>query len=549
MSAELARLSGVSFTYPGASAPALAAVDLTVRAGELVLVMGRSGAGKTTLARCLNRAIPAYQPGALSGEVWVDGIDAMQADVADLAGVVGLVTQDFEAQLFSTNVLLEIAFGLEQQGVERREMGERVRQALDLVGLVDFEKRDPSTLSGGEKQRLSIAAVVAMRPKLIVFDEPTTDLDPRGKREIFSLLGKLCESGTGIVLVEHEVEAGRNADRVVLMDGGEIVGDGPPSEVLRRVDRLSEIGAPVSDLDRVAEALGHAGRFASASKAAEALVMKSAVSFDERDEPAAAIVTARDVDFAYPDGPPVLRGISLDIRAGELAALVGPNGSGKTTFSKHLNGLLRPRRGSVSLADRDLASLDLEDVASDIGYVFQNPDHQIFSATVLDEVRFAAENLGLDEAEIGERAARALAAVDLSGFEDRDPFLLGKGHRQRLAVASLLVLQPRLLILDEPTTGLDATEQREMMELLVRLCDGGTSVLIITHTPWVVAEHADRCIALAAGQVIFDGATREFLGSPEIMRRCDFEPPQATKIGAELGVVVRSVDELLSVVE
>ncbi len=545
----LAELRGVSFRYPGSVESALDGIDLSLQAGELVLILGESGAGKTTLARCLNRAIPSYQRGDLSGSLWLAGEDRSTASVADLAGVVGLVTQDFDAQLFSTNVLLEVAFGLEQLGVSRDEMKGRVLESLAMVGLEGFDRRDPSTLSGGEKQRLSIAAVVAMHPGLLVFDEPTTDLDPLGKREIFELLGRLRDGGMGVVLIEHEIEASAVADRVVLMREGRIVEDGEPDRVLRNTEWLVELGLPVADLDAIAVAIGYDGRLGSVAEAAQQISRARGplkrVENDER-RPGETLVEVRDVTFAYPDGPTVLHGISLDVRIGEIVALVGPNGSGKTTFSKHLNGLLSPSGGSVHVAGRNLRELDLEDVASVLAYVFQNPDHQIFASSVRDEVRFAVDNLGLEEAEVAERCAEAIAAVGLQGLEDADPFLLGKGHRQRLAVASLLVLRPRLLILDEPTTGLDVGEQREMMTLLSGLREAGAGVLVITHTPWVVAEWSDRCIALESGNVLFDGPTGKFLAAADIMERCDFEPPTATQVGAALGVTVRSVGELIA---
>ncbi len=546
--APLIDLRGVSFTYPRAATPALAEVDFRLAAGEMAVVMGASGAGKTTFARCLNRAVPSYQPGDLRGEFRICGIDRSNADVAALAGVVGLVTQDFEAQLFSTNVLLEVAFGMEQLGVDRLQMKDRAFEALELVGLAGFEGRDPATLSGGEKQRLAIAAVLAMRPRVVVFDEPTTDLDPQGKREIFDVLRSLRDAGVGIVLVEHEIDACRDADRLVLMAGGRIVEDQSPETLMGRVDRLDQLGVPVWDLDRLAIRLDREQRFVDVSSAARELAGRtSSQSHRQGASPLRAdvLVAVKDVAFSYPGGPPVLRGVSTELVAGEIVALVGPNGSGKTTFSKHLNGLLHPTSGTVEIGGRDVAGLELEEVAGDVGYVFQNPDHQIFAATVVEEVRFAAENLGLAEEEIRTRAAEAIERVGLDGLEAADPFVLGKGHRQRLAVASLLVLSPRLLILDEPTTGLDHREQHEMMSLLGQLRDAGTCVLVITHTPWVVTEWAERCLALERGQIVFDGPVHGFLADRPLMGRCDFEPPDVTKVGLELGVVVRNLDELL----
>jgi energy-coupling factor transporter ATP-binding protein EcfA2 len=548
MNSPFLHLRGLTFTYRGASVPAIEDVDLDLHRAELVVLMGASGAGKSTLAKCLNRSVPGYQPGALEGEIWIDGRDVTSAGVDDLVGVVGLVTQDFEAQLFSTNVVQEVVFGLEQMGVRPDEMRERLSEALCFVGLQGFESRDPATLSGGEKQRLSIAAVLAMRPQLIIFDEPTTDLDPQGKREIFDVLSLLRNRGLTVLLIEHETVAAVAADRLIILAGGRIAVDGKPSRVLPQVKRLVDLGVRPADLDRIGAALGHVQRFASVEEAARFVRPLACEAADEQGpdrRDSKPVVALEDVHFSYTEGEEVLRGVSLRILPGQLAALIGPNGSGKTTMSKHLNGLLQPRSGHARWGDRDLSDTSLDQVAADVAYVFQNPDQQIFASSVSEEVRFALQNRGLPEDQIEPKVARALAAVGMQGFASEDPFVLGKGLRQRLAVASLLVLEPRLLILDEPTTGLDHAEQRQMMELLRRLVDGGMAVLIITHTPWIVAEYAERCIAMEAGVVIYDGPTRSFLADSRLPGRCEFALPDVTRLGIRLGRASLSVEEFL----
>jgi len=560
-------LRDVSFTYRNASEPALRGVTLRVARGEFVVVMGATGAGKSTLARCLNCSIPQFHPGTLSGTIAVLGRSLAGATVSDLAGHVGLVSQDFDAQLFATNVGQEVAFGMEQLGVPRPLMQQRLADALALVGLSGFEKRDPSTLSGGEKQRLAIAALLALQPAILVCDEPTTDLDPLGKAAIFAVLATLRQHGATILLIEHETEAAERADRLLLMADGRIVADGAPAALLRDVDRLERLGVRPLDLDRIEAMLGWPQRVdvdAAAERLAEEPAVVSRISSfvsrlteasaerrdtsDEiRDTP--PLLTAEDVEFSYASGQRALAGVSLTIRAGECVALIGQNGSGKTTLAKCLNGLLRPRCGTIRLRGVDLGYLRLDRVAADVGYVFQNPDHQIFADSVGEEVAFALRNFGMEAATITTRTRAALAAVGLAGCEADDPFLLGKGERQRLAVASFLALEPAVLVLDEPTTGLDYPEQRRMMDLLARLHARGMTLVVITHTPWVVAQYAQRGVLLQAGRIVFDGPMRELFARQELLERCHFRVPDVTRLGGRLGFTPLTVEELLAALD
>jgi energy-coupling factor transport system ATP-binding protein len=462
---------------------------------------------------------------------------------------VGLVAQDFEAQLFATNVRQEVAFGMEQLGTPRPEMQRRLAGALALVGLDGFESRDPSTLSGGEKQRLSMAALLALEPAILVCDEPTTDLDPLGKAAIFDVLAALRQRGATVLLIEHETEAAARADRLLLMEAGRIVADGDPAPRLREVDRLEELGVRPLDLDRIGTALGWAERVSTIDAAAARVVVRdrlppSADPVDAAEEPLLAV---EGVDFTYASGLRALADVSLAVRRGEFVALIGQNGSGKTTLAKCLNGLLRPQRGTVRLRGTDLAGLPLNRVARDVGYVFQNPDHQIFAASVEEEVAFALRNFGVAPADIARRTRAALEAVGLVGSESVDPFLLGKGQRQRLAVASFLALEPAVLVLDEPTTGLDYPEQRHMMDLLARLHAQGLALVVITHSPWVVAQYARRGILLQAGRILFDGPLRGLFAEEDLLVRSHFRIPDVTRLGRRFGCTPLTVDEFLGV--
>lgn len=548
-SEKFIELRRVSFTYPEASQPALRDLSLDVGRGEMVVVMGATGAGKTTLAKCLNRTIPAFQEGRLEGEIALFGRRLTTEGVGDLAGELALVSQDFEAQLFATNVVQEVAFGMEQLGVAPEEMAGRIHGALRLVGLEGFEERDPVTLSGGEKQRLAIAAVLALRPRIFVFDEPTTDLDPLGKEQIFDVLANLRRERYTIVLVEHEIAAAERADRLILMSEGRIVADDTPQVLLRRIELLEGAGVRPADLDRLGRAFGWTARpesLESACAMAAPRLGKPPRAVEPEVSAKPILIALEHVSHVYGnESRPALDDVSLEIRAGEFIALIGQNGSGKTTLAKHLNGLLHPSSGRVALRGEDVRRLPLERVAADVGYVFQNPDHQIFADTVREEVSFALRNFGIEQAEMERRVRMALAAVSLVGLEAEDPFLLGKGQRQRLAVASLLALQPRVLVLDEPTTGLDYREQRRMMDLLRDLHRDGMTLVVITHSPWVVAEYAERGILIRGGRIQFDGPLRRLFAEEAMLAECHFRLPDVTRMALRSGFTALSVDELL----
>ncbi|RKY01368.1 ABC transporter ATP-binding protein, partial [Candidatus Poribacteria bacterium] len=471
----------LSFRYRGSAAKALDGIDFDQEAGEFVVIMGRSGAGKSTFCRCLNGLIPNFQKGELAGEIRIFGRSIRGMSVRQLARDVGIVFQDFEAQLFSTNVELEVAFGLENFGLPREEMRRRVKEALDLVGLSGFERRTPLTLSGGEKQRLAIASVLAIRPRLLVMDEPTTDLDPRGREELFSTLERLREEGITLLLVEHESEEILNADRVILMDGGRIVEGGPPEELLPRVDLLERHAVRPPQVAELMAKLGYEKPPFRAEEAFEILVrdgwridqrkVREVIAREEarRRGYGDVIFELRDLSHTYEGGIRALDGVSLTIREGEFVAVIGQNGSGKTTLVKHLNGLLRPTKGEALFLGRSVEEWRMSDIGRMVGFVFQNPDHQIFAGTVEEEVSFSLRNLGFPEAEIESRVREALRAVELEGYGKASPFLLTKGERQRVALASVLACKPRVIILDEPTTGLDYRQRRGVMELLRRL--------------------------------------------------------------------------------
>jgi energy-coupling factor transport system ATP-binding protein len=554
----------LGYHYRGQEKPALDGVDLEIAEGEFVVVMGPSGAGKSTLCTALNGLIPHFFRGRMEGEVLVRGRSTREGRVGEFAREVGLVFQDFEAQLFSTNVALEVAFGPENFSVAREEMVRRVEDVLGQVRLEGFEGRQPATLSGGQKQRLAIASVLAIQPRVLCLDEPTTDLDPIGKLGVFEIARELKEhDDVTLIVVEHETEETLEADRIVLLRDGRIVADRPAREMLRDVELLEQSRVQPLQITRFFHEMGlqreqlpltlddgirefkHQGWRVSAER------HRKLVEVDGSREEGygETLIEVQGLTHRYPNGVVALEGADLAVRRGEFLAVLGQNGSGKTTLVKHFNGLLEPTEGSVRVEGEETRERGIRNLGQTVGYVFQNPDHQIFSDTVSDEVAFGPKIRGLGEADIEERVSEALAAVGLEGYEGEDPFGLTKGERQQVAVASVLAVRPEVLILDEPTTGLDYAEQRSMMDLVMRLNEAGSTIIVVTHTMWVVAEYAHRAAVVRDGRIVLSGSVREVFAEEEKLRDASLRPPHVVSLGNALGHTVLSVEELQRVTE
>jgi energy-coupling factor transport system ATP-binding protein len=554
----------LAYTYRGQKEPALDGLNLDVAEGEFVVVMGHSGAGKSTLCTSLNGLIPHFFRGRMQGEVRIEGRSTREGKVGEFAKDVGLVFQDFEAQLFSTNVALEVAFGPENFQVEREEMVRRVESVLSQVRLEGFEDRQPATLSGGQKQRLAIASVLAMEPRILCLDEPTTDLDPVGKLGIFEIAEDLKNrDDVTLIVVEHETEETLDADRIVVLRDGRIAADQPAREVLREVELLEESSVMPLGIARFFREKGVGNEqlpltpeegikeFEARGWRVSPERHRELVEADEGREASYGepLIEVEGLSHRYPNGVVVLEGVDLEVRRGEFLAVLGQNGSGKTTLVKHFNGLLEPTEGSVRVDGEETAKQGIQVLGQRVGYVFQNPDHQIFSDTVFDEVSFGPKVRALREDEVRERVEEALAAVGLGGRGDEDPFGLTKGERQRVAVASVLAVRPEVLILDEPTTGLDYAEQRSMMDLVRRLNETGSTIIAVTHTMWVVAEYAHRAAVMKDGRMALSGTVREVFVRDEELRDAYLRPPHIVSLGNSLGHTVLSVEELLRVTE
>lgn len=507
----IATVLALTYSYPDADAPALRNLNWSVAPGEFVTVTGPSGSGKSTLLRCLNGLTPHFSGGTFDGVVTVAGHDTRHYSPRVLAHLTGFVFQDPEAQFVTARVDDELAFGMEQLGVPALTMRKRVEEVLDLLGIAALRDREIHTLSGGEKQRVAVAAALALQPSILALDEPTSQLDPWGAEEVLAALTRLNEDlGLTVILAEHRLErVVSHADRLTLLDrGGMIALDGPPREVLQQVD-AGELPALLS--------LGQRLDWRPLP-----LSIKEGRRAQRCDVARGRSPAAPPADPAQPGGPPivrlqrvsagwerrvVLREIELEVRPGELLALMGRNGSGKTTLLRLIAGLHRPTSGQVLFDEQDAARMHPADIAQTVGYLPQNPSSLFFAETLGAELAFTRKHQKRGTRDPHE----ILALVGLEHAMERNPRDLSGGERERAALAAVLVGNPRILLLDEPTRGMDAARKRALAETLRRLRLDGVAILLATHDVELVAEVATRVVLLGDGRIVADGGPRAVL--------------------------------------
>jgi energy-coupling factor transport system ATP-binding protein len=552
--------------YPTRREPALRGVSFRVAPGERVLVAGPSGGGKSTLALCLAGLIPHSVAADVTGTVAVAGTATGAYPPGALAEQVGVVFQDPSSQFTMLSVDDEVAFGLENLGVPRAEMPARVMQALAVVGLEDRAAWRIDRLSGGQQQRVALAAALAMRPRVLILDEPAALLDPRGAAEVYRHLARIARAGdTTLVMVEHDLDkvVPGLAERCLLLDAtGAPVGDGTTEETFAQAasaQRCADLGVRLPAPVALALALGGsderlpldvdaAADWLLARRQAQQ-VLRDAV-LQPRPTPGERVVLrARDLWHRYA-GPAssyqALRGISLDLHEAELVAVVGANGCGKTTLLRALSGLLRLERGTVAVDGVDLAATGAYAAARLVAHVFQNPESGFVAATVADEVAYGPRRLGWSQAEVAPHADAALARFGLTALARANPFTLSQGQKRRLSVAVALTLGPRVLVLDEPTFGQDGRSALALMDEIAALCDQGLAVVVATHDLGLVAETADRVVALCDGRVVCDGTPSGFLADGDLLALTRQEEPPlarvlaaARRLGADVPPVLR----------
>jgi energy-coupling factor transport system ATP-binding protein len=560
MEAPAIQVEQVTFTYED-GVEALSDLNIHAQPGEFLVVLGANGAGKSSLCFLLSGIVPQIYGGKRTGTLTVAGQDPWDQPLFVTAQVTGVLLQDPEVQLFNPSVFAEMAFGPANLKVERDEIIRRIQSALALLHLDGLEKRNPRDLSGGQKQRVALGAALTMRPRLLVLDEPTSQLDPIGRSEVVEAIHRLKSTGDiTIVMTTHETDDILDlADRVLVLDKGKIVLSGTPAEVFSQPEVLESVGVKIPDalnirlqVDRLGglptqltdaqiqgidgitvgshtRELIHAGRLE--------VIGPVEAPRGQASQTGAVMLTAEDLTYQYPGYPPVkaLENINLSIRAGEIVGIVGQNGSGKSTLVKSFVGLLRPTHGVVRYQGSDIRKIPVGQMARSVGLVLQNPDYQLFTVSARDEILFGLKNLGIDGEEAEAKVRQSLALVGLENELETFPFRMSFGDRRKLAVAATVALDPQVLILDEPTTAQDHRGRYQLAEIGRRFRDEGQrTVLMITHDMDLIAHYAERLVVMWNGKILLDAPTEEAFTHSDTLAKTYLRAPVAAQVAANL---------------
>lgn len=534
----------VRFRYQDGDSEILRNLSIQIEPGEFAVIAGPSGEGKSTFCRTLNNIIPLFFKGELSGKRWVAGDWLEKQAVSSMARKIGMVFQDFEQQLFSTNALLELSFSLENFGVSRAEMDQRMEELLERFHLRHLATREPFSMSGGEKQKLAIASVLAYKPKILVLDEPTTDLDPESKHFVMQTLPELKDWVETVVIVDHETDRFQDADRVFLFRGGAIQSSGTPTEILTDSTLLVQNSLAPLDLAVLQSKLTKKPALATPASLASSWSDSQLEPLPWHSRTAApAMIDVANLSYRYENRDvEALQDVSFEIRKGEFLGIIGQNGSGKSTLLRHLNGLQYPQQGSIRILGKEIREWSRKDLSKTTALVFQNPDHQIFNTTVREEVEFGPQQLGFSEEQRKKNVQRALQTMDLEAQQERDPFQLSKGERQRVAVACMLSVSPEILMLDEPTTGLDYRQQTYLMELLRELNKDGATIIIVTHSLKLVGDYCNYAILMEKGRKKAEGHPRDLFFRNELFPKL----PPLWELSRIMNGNALTVDEFVS---
>src|SRR5258706_1136069 len=510
-------VENLSFQYHSRESAAINDISFEAKPGEILLIAGASGCGKTTLIRCINGLIPRSYRGELQGRVLVNGEDVKNFSLAKLAQTVGTLLQDPEKQILGAHVKSEVSFGPENVGLATAEINERVAEALERLGIGHLRDRETFSLSGGEKQKAALAGLLAMRPSILLLDEPLAPLDPASAREALAAFRRLADEGSTILLIEHRVEdtLAVKLDRVMYMKESRIQYLGSSDGLASVVDR-HEIKLPASQV--------------MAQVRAEGIKAVQPVRHVSPVPSAAPLIAFENVSFGYGDDPDVLHNVNLNIQHGERVALLGPNGAGKSTLIKHAIGLVKPRQGRVLVEGQDTRQLSVAQVARTLGYCFQSPTHMLFAPTVQEELEFGPKNLGFKPLEVANAVSDSMQTVNLAGFGKFAPLALSFGQQKRVTIACVLAMRSKILALDEPTAGQDYGNYMNFMDGILgtntsdKLASNFDAVLFITHDLDLAVIFASRVILLAGWTGAPAGTPESVLSDQALLKRCRIVP-------------------------
>ena len=538
-----------SFQYDAQAEPTLRDVTLSIRKGEKILICGPSGCGKSTLAHCINGLIPFSYDGTCSGSLRIDGRASRELGIFAISRTVGTVLQDTSAQFVGLTVAEDIAFALENDCVGEPELHDRVAKTAALVGVEGRLSHAPGELSGGQKQRVSLAGILVDDVDVLLFDEPLANLDPATGKAAIELIDEIGrQTGAAVIIIEHRLEdvLHRHIDRVVLMGEGRILADVSPDELLAStllsengireplyITALKYAGVNIS-ADMRPDSIGHIA-LSEQDKAAVRDWFCRVPPAPEREETPLQL-EAKNIRFSYRNGHEALHDLSLAVREGEISAIVGTNGAGKTTFCKLLCGFETQQEGTLLFSGADMAALSIKERAESIGYVMQDPNQMISQTMIYDEVALGLRTRKVPEDEIRPRVEEALKVCGLWPFRNWPVSALSFGQKKRVTIASILVLRPKVILLDEPTAGQDYRHYTEIMEFLLDLNRRGITVLMVTHDMHLMLEYARRAIVFSDGQLIADAPCAEILTDGEIIRRASLKETSLYALAQRCGI-------------
>ena len=522
-------IKNLSFQYRTRSEPAIKNISFELQPGEMLLIAGSSGCGKTTLARCINGLIPRSYRGARDGSVLLRGKDVSEMQIADVAQVVGTLLQDPERQIVASSVYNEIAFGPENLGIAREEIVTRVENALKRLRIEHLRDKETFNLSGGEKQKVALAGLLAMNASILLLDEPLASLDPASAHEALELFRSLADEGKTIVLIEHRVEDAIVAkpDRLLYMEAGQIKYLGPIEALPTEINH-HEVKLPAEWVVKRVRQLG------------EKIDKTEPAQGAERGEP---LIVFENVDFRYSDETPfILQNVNLQIYPGDLLAILGPNGAGKSTLVKHTIGLLKPTSGRVLVDGKDTRAMSVAQIARILGFVFQSPTHMLYAPTVREELEFGPKNLEFNPVTIKRSVADSVSTVNLKGLEEYPPLGLSFGQQKRTTIAAVLAMQSKIMIMDEPTAGQDYANYTHFMDAMCRPVNGAKSLvaanfaatIFITHDLDLAITYANRVLLFGDKHVVADGRPEEVLKDFDLLTRYRVRPTSLLRMNIDL---------------